>query len=82
MSTNNNVPNGLKEKAAEEWVIKETSWVSDGLWLCEALDCKRAFLAGYRAALEWVMERGADIERMDEIVWPYLCGAIERELEK
>lgn len=49
-------------------------------WTCMMIETAKQF--GYRTALEWVMERGADIERMNEIVWPYLCGAIERELEK
>lgn len=41
------------EKKAEEWVEHNTSWVSDGLWLAEASDCKRSYVAGYKAALEW-----------------------------
>lgn len=61
------------EKLAEEYVLKDTSWARNGLWLAEALNYKMAFLAGAEAAKpKWVRCR----ERMPEPgVWVlvYLC---------
>lgn len=68
------------QQQAQEWVRNNTSWVdtvpSDlaGIphtetWLCEANDCKRAFLAGRAAGVEAEKQRiWAEISRYKTIM--------------
>lgn len=60
------------EQAAEEYVREKTFWVGeDDLWLAEANDCKKCFLAGVEWARQnpgWVKVSEQLPEAGDEII--------------
>lgn len=72
--------------AAQEWVREYTGWVElspitkTELWLCEANDCKRAFLAGHAAGRQDERSRiWAECEKRDgTLLKEWRLGDIER----